>query len=188
MPLPDDLLGDIRARYEPEHVPQTFIETGTHRGDGVQCAIDAGFEAIHSVDIAPFCYGWASHRFADVRTQVHLYLGDSRAFLRRMIQGLNSQAVFWLDSHYCGGDGEMQGRDDEFNVPAPLRDELKIIAAHRIKRHIVLVDDMRMMGQDVFPSQDDVMAGLRAINPDYTFTRTDSRDFPDDILIAEVPS
>lgn len=165
-----------------------FIETGTHRGDGVQLALNAGFKEVYTVDIAPFCYGWASHRFKMSRDKVHLFLGDSREFMQRMVRERKARAVFWLDAHWCGGDGEMDGRDVAFDTPAPLLEELAILASRRALRHdhILLIDDVRMMGTDVFPPLDEVLAAVHAVNPEYQITYADS-EFPGDIIVATPP-
>lgn len=186
MPLPDGFLKQFQR--------PVFIETGTHRGDGVQAAVEAGFERIYSADISLFNYGWCCHRFHDNRGLVDLYWGDSRDLLVQLLvstQSVMSWSVFWLDAHWCGETGELEGRGykDEYAAPidahGPLLDELKIIGQHPVKTHTILIDDVRMMGTEHFPdSLEDVLQALRTINPEYRIEYADSRDFKDDILIA----
>lgn len=179
MPLPS-------VEFLEQFAPGTFIETGSHRGDGIDIALRAGFEAIYSVDISPFCYGWCSHRFRYCRTKVHLYLGDSRDFLHNVLSFLTTPAVFWLDAHWCGGDGEIKGADSVYEVRAPLLEELDIIRTHDICTHTILIDDIRMFGTDL-PTRREVLGRLRRINRNYRINHVDSRDFPSDILVATAP-
>lgn len=182
--MPDDLL----PRFVDD--ADIFVETGTHRGDAIQAALDAGYHKIYSVDAAAFCYGWASHRFKDLNTQVHLEFGDSRPFMVKMARERLSPCVFWLDAHWCGGDGEMDGYDAELNQPAPLLDELRILADATTRTHVLLIDDVRMMRQQdpVFPELAHVIGAVLDINPDYQLSYADSPVAPGDILIAQVPS
>ena len=158
---------------------KAFIETGTHRGDGVQAALDANcFKVIYSVELLPYGQGWCAHRFWDLRDRVWLFGGDSREFLKQILPKITSPCTFWLDAHCCEGDVEDYKK-------APLMGELKQIYEHSINTHIILIDDVRIMGTphlDV--SLDRVTRALRAINNDYIIDRIDSVDFPDDILVA----
>lgn len=155
-----------------------FIETGTHMGDGVQEALDAGFTCIHTVDISPFCFGYCTARFEGLRDKVNLFNGDSRQFMRRTLAHLTTQATFWLDAHFCGGDG---GNKSD----VPLMKELSLLSRHPIRNHVILIDDVRLMGtEDLTPNLVAVSLMLRNINPGYQIRFVDSRDFCNDILVA----
>lgn len=157
-----------------------FIETGTLRGEGVQAALDAGFECIYSVDISPYCHGWCEHRFWEHRTKVYLYGMDSREFLKWLMPRVTTRCTFWLDAHFCQSEG---GQVDD----VPLLEELKIIFNHQIENHTILIDDVRLMGTAELPvSFRKVENALRRINRNYTITRIDSPEFRDDILVAEI--
>ena len=54
----------------------TFIETGTFNGGGVQVALDSGFKYVHSIEVSPEYYKIATERFYNTMN-VDLYLGDS---------------------------------------------------------------------------------------------------------------
>lgn len=180
MPLAEGLLEDFRTAV--------FVETGSHRGDGIQRALDAGYEAIYSVEISPFAYGWCSHRFQDNRDRVHLVLGDSRAFIAGLItRTITSRTTFWLDAHHCGGNAEMDGADGGAPGDHPLLEELRLIGQSHIRNHHLLIDDIRMFGSAGWPRIEDVHEAIFAINPDYRLSARDSQDFKTDVLIARAP-
>lgn len=181
MPLTVPLL----KKYKGVH--SLFVETGTHRGDGVGIGLQCGFERSYSCDNSTFAYGWASHRFRNRNHRVHLALMESPDFLRWLFANVRNQSfIFFLDAHWCGGNGEMDGHDFDLLASAPLLDELDVIAESGIKTHTILVDDVRMFGQDVFPTHEDVLKGLRRINPDYLISYEDC-EFPGDVLVAHAP-
>ena len=168
---------------------KVFIETGTHRGDGLAVAMRAPFEEYYSVELAPFAYGWCNHRFRKHRAYVHLHQGHSVPFLEQVLLPSTSiwgPIVFWLDAHWCGGDGEMEGRDNDLHQGPPLLDELRVIAQHRNKRHAILIDDVRNFGTEL-PTEESVRELLYAINPEYLITYADGVQ-PNDVLVALPPS
>lgn len=181
MPLPDGMLREFAG--------PVFIETGSHRGDGIAQALQAGYESIYSCDVSPFAYGWCCHRFRRRRSRVNLFLMDSREFLRYVRSWLTTSATFWLDAHWCGGDGEMDGKDQALAAQGrPLLDELDLLVGAHVTTHTLLIDDVRMMGQDDhFPTQAEVLDRVYAINSDYRVDYLDGRDHPSDILVARVP-
>lgn len=184
MPLPPGLLKDLRGDR------RVFLETGMHRGDGIQRALDAGFERIYSCDRSAFALGWCSHRFLEKRDMVNLHLQDSREFLREMknIVGTDS-AVIWLDAHYCGGNGEVVGwggiDDAGHEEDHPILQEIRILRTYETRSNMVLVDDVRMMGQGGWPQLDDVRGELSGLNPDYQLWYADGLEHAHDILIAD---
>lgn len=190
MPMPQGFL--------KQYTKQIFVETGFHRGDGIQNALDAGFTCIYSCDVSEFAYGWCSHRFDGMNKVVHLVLQDSRAFLRNRIGAplpeegfkfrtdLGEPVVFWLDAHWCGGNGEVGGKDGGAESDHPLLEELAIIGAHPIRQHTILIDDVRQCGKEVgWPTLSEVEKALEAINPEYDISFEDGAEFPRDILVAQ---
>lgn len=157
-----------------------FVETGSHHGDGIQAALDAGFKCIHSVDISPFDFGWCSHRFEKFQTKVHLNLGDSRTFLRDLLPTVTTRCTFWLDAHECGT-GATEFED------CPLLEELQIIFKHPPleprQYHTILIDDVRLFGVEL-PAEDEIRKALLNINPHYKLGYVNSAEFDDDILVA----
>lgn len=153
---------------------QILIETGTWHGDGVQAALDAGFEHVHSIELSPSLYRQARQRFmSDAR--VDIYLGLSTGWLPMILDHVHTPVTFWLDAHYSAGD---TARGPEMT---PLLGELDIIAEHEIKEHTILIDDVRLFGTDFADVQlADVEQALTRINPAYRIQHDG------DILVAQV--
>lgn len=172
MPLSVELLQQYPA--------SVFFETGTHHGDGVQCALEAGFELIYSVENDPVSYGFCVHRFQGQRSRVCLELGDSRPFLARVLPSITVQTTFWLDAHSC--EEPLPGGNDD-----PLLQELALIAEHPLKTHNILIDDIRNLGTPRLKATlEEVQQALVRINPAYRVQLFHSPDFPFDILAASL--
>lgn len=141
-----------------------FIETGTHKGDGVKLALDAGFKTIHSIELGDNLFSRCCYRFRGVNN-VRLHLGDSADVLPIILEAINQPITFWLDGHYSGGDTAL-GKQN-----TPLLQELRAIAGHHIKTHTILIDDLRGWYKDTqgFDTLD-LMKMILDINPDYKFT------------------
>lgn len=187
--MPDGFLGP--------YVKQIFVETGFHRGDGIHNALEAGFTCIYSCDVSEFAYGWCCHRFRGMNRVVHLVLEDSRTFLRKRIGSpslgedtkfvtdLGEPVVFWLDAHWCGGNGEVGGTDGGMEEDHPLLEELAIIGSHPIRQHTILIDDVRQFGRESsWPTLEEVEKAIYAVNPAYDIRFEDGEEFPNDILVA----
>jgi hypothetical protein len=96
-----------------------------------------------------------------------------------LLPGVTTRCTFWLDAHECGS-GAGDAKD------CPLLEELSLIAMHEIKEHTILIDDVRLFGTDSFPSVDQVIGIIKAINPVYKIIYVNSSDFIEDILVAKV--
>jgi len=156
---------------------QVFIETGSHRGDGIQAALDAGFKCVYSTEINPIDFGWCSCRFEKFGTKVHLFNSDSRQFLRDLLPQVTTRCTFWLDAHACGsGGGDVED--------CPLLEELALIAMHEIKEHTILIDDVRLFGSEL-PTLGEVKAALFNIRSPHDISFVNSSDYIDDILVAK---
>lgn len=143
-------------KYKSNH--NILFETGTHRGDGVKNALEAGFNKIISVEILPELYEECVNRFSkEIKEgKVHLFLGDSNSKMEEMLQLIDQPAVFFLDGHFNNGD--------------PLWGELEIIKKHSIKEHTIIVDDI----PNYFGTGTTVKEKLLEINPNYIFEYEDS--------------
>ncbi len=107
-----------------------IVETGTYRGESTTFFASAGCP-VYSNDVNPRYFGYAQARLWS-RRNVHFCLGDSRQFLRRLIQDptvSKERVFFYLDAHW---------HDD-----LPLREEVDLIFRHWTKP-LVMVDDFQV--------------------------------------------
>jgi glycosyltransferase involved in cell wall biosynthesis len=111
---------------------RVFVETGTSRGDTTVAVADL-FERCYTIELsAEFC-ACARKRFTPF-PHVTCIEGESSAELPKVLQNIDEPVLFWLDAHATGSHAADAGFD-------PLFKELDAIYAHRIKRHVILVDD-----------------------------------------------
>lgn len=162
------------------HLKRVFVETGSIQGDGVQKALDAGFEEVYSIELAPHLYEHCCERFKN-NPHVHLFLGDSSEGLKVILKKINEPVTFWLDGHYSWGE-TARGESN-----TPLLKELEIIANQPIKTHTILIDDVRCFGTTEFDDIDKntIVKKLLAINSHYTLSYEDGYQ-KNDVLVAEV--
>jgi predicted O-methyltransferase YrrM len=137
---------------------QAAVETGTYRGTTTLfLARELAGKPVHSVEIDP-----RFHHYARLRTrgqrEVHLELGDSRDFLRRLARDPASprtDVLFYLDAHAPGN--------------APLREELELIGRGWVEP-VILIDDFEVPGDPGYGFNDGLdrtilPAELRAFYP-----------------------
>ena len=139
---------------------QTYIETGTHLGGGIKWALNY-FEEVHSIEISERFYHPCVEKFKN-NSKVHIHLGDSRIILSQILKQINKPCFIFLDAH---GDINDQG-------PNPLYNELETIKNHSIKNHVIVIDDLRRIGDPSDPcwskiSRDEVKLQLQLINENY---------------------
>ena len=163
------------------HPNPTFIETGSYLGDGIQAALTAGFQRVHSIELSPKYHAISTKRFAaDPRVTVHL--GDSSTTLRSLLPTIETPITFWLDGHWSEGDTALGQKS------CPLMEELDAIAAHPIKNHTILIDDLRCWKSDyemIKFGVEDIRKKLLTLNPNFQLTTEDSPIHPKDILVAK---
>lgn len=157
-----------------------FVETGTYKGDGVQKALDAGFETVHSMELHFPLYHRAMVRFGN-NPNVKIWYGDTSKHFAGMIASLNQPTTFWLDSHVSGSDS---GYNPE--CPHPLMKELEIVARHPVAGHTILMDDRRFFENDWGMPEGKIRELIRGINPEYQFCYEDGYQ-KDDIMVAYLP-
>lgn len=142
-----------------------FVETGTFRGDTAAWALDH-FRQVYSIELSRELHEKCRERFAR-EDRVTLLQGDSAAVLGELLPKIDGRCFFWLDAHFSSGEtacGE---------VSVPLIEELEIIAGHRRKDHIIVIDDCRLFGWKSDDGREDwqsvtrdrVENALRRINP-----------------------
>ncbi len=152
---------------------KVFIETGTFTGDGIQRALDAGFEKVYSCDINNEYVENAKIKYENKNVVVENL--ESKLFLEKVLSKIDERVVIFLDAHSMPHDmyDEQRGFGSdtvkEGLGPCPLLNELEIIKNHHIKNHIILIDDFQCFNTWMFEDLefDDVNDFLLSINPKY---------------------
>ncbi|MGE5438078.1 MAG: hypothetical protein ACM3O3_12770 [Syntrophothermus sp.] len=163
---------------------KVFIETGSYKGDGIEKALEAGFDKIISIEITPEYYELCVEKFKD-NENVKIYLGDSVKLLSDILNDINEPVVLWLDAHYTEPT-TLYG-----DKMCPVLDEINIIKEHAKKYNdIILIDDMRCWTEDNFNYQnylfnnDDIKNKLKEIDLNVELS-LDYGCIPDDVLVAK---
>ncbi len=156
-----------------------FIETGTYLGYTTQVAAELGFKKIYTIELAKNYYDISKAKLS-VFPQIECIFGDSQVELSKILDRLNEKAVFWLDGHFSGGD---TGRGID---AVPLYKELEIIQTHHIKNHVLLIDDIRLLGNEWRTlSLDGIKERCLAINKDYKFTFENGHVHNDILVVCQ---
>ena len=133
-----------------ENSIKIFFETGTYLGNTVFEVKDF-FEEVYSVELSEQLSKLARKRFAG-DTHVRILNEDSSTALHAFIKILEQPALFWLDAHYSAGI-TAKGK-----VQTPVRDELRSILSHPLKRHFILIDDVKdFNGENDYPTVAEIL-------------------------------
>ena len=144
-----------------------FVETGTHIGNGVQYALDAGFDNILSCEFMENRHQECMERFKD-NDNVGLWAGTSLDCIPEMLNQVDGKACFWLDAHSEGGG-------------VPTFEELDFIKDHPIKNHTIIIDDIPVY----FGGKEKKLeAKIKSINEDYVIEYYKSINPEDDYILA----
>lgn len=162
-----------------KHKTPVFVETGSYLGDGIQQALDAGFEKVISIELSDKYFNICKRRFAG-DDRVTLVQGDSAFVLGDVLASIQSRVTFWLDGHWSAGDTARGVHT------IPLLQELRAIGSHAVKTHIILIDDMRCW-KTFNPvhgfEEKDIFKELEALGA-HKFEFLDSPHAKNDILVA----
>ncbi|MES2428232.1 MAG: hypothetical protein V4560_14730 [Bacteroidota bacterium] len=147
----------------------TFIETGTAAGDGVQRALDAGFESIVSIEAATMWYDQCKSRFKST-PGIDIVFGKSTVMLPGMLAAFVGPLVIFLDAHPAGvlsaGHSDwIADPNGEWAQDNIIQAELRIILTHR-PDHIIIIDDVNGMTDGCAEKYMDLCL---AANPNYRF-------------------
>lgn len=158
-----------------------FVESGSYTGGGINMAGHAGFEIIHSVELAFHHYQDCCRLFS-CYPNIYLYHGNSADVFPSILEKIDAPATFWLDGHYSAGT-TAKGPSN-----TPILAELESIKRHPIKTHTILIDDIRQCGTIDFDfvTLSDLVSILFEINPDYRISFEDGY-CPNDVLVAKIP-
>jgi len=128
---PSELILRLKDVYHIED----FIETGTYRGDTSLWAA-SHFHRVHTIEYSKEIYEDTVTKLGNTKKITFLF-GDSRLVLQQIILQLKNSALFWIDSHWSGGN--TYGINDE----CPLIEEISIINNSE-HQHFLFIDDARL--------------------------------------------
>jgi hypothetical protein len=120
--------------YARRYGLRILVETGTYYGEMV-AAMRRRFNEIYSVEFDSALARRAQKKFSRW-PHVHILEGDSQRVVPELLQSLDHPALFWLDAGYYGWAG-LQGDKQR------LTSELEAVLGHRVKDHVILMDDAR---------------------------------------------
>ena len=158
-----------------------FFETGTANGDCVRLALEMNFERIFSIELDQELQNENLTKYKNEIKEgtVNLITGDSLVELDNVINSLDKPTTFWLDAHVDFGPKGIKR--------CPLYEELNSIGKSSIKKHTILIDDVRMFGtwwgEGIFINE--LKSKILKINTEYKFVFENGFE-PNDILVAYI--
>jgi hypothetical protein len=137
---------DILKDYPNE----VFVETGTHKGDGVQMALDCGFKYVYSFEASKELFDICKKRFLHL-PNVFIYNLDSRVGLREVIPFVPGPVTYWLDAHPCGDAYFEDGKGGYNTIPTHQGKSSIIMELEQIQRvpnmsKVIMIDDWTIFG------------------------------------------
>lgn len=171
-----------------------FVETGCANGDGVQRALNAGFETIVSIEASAEWFMKATERFANEQAvdsqRVLIEYGKSTDKLQKVIDYFTTRIVFYLDAHSSGdtsfGHKECIAGEPEFQQDSIIKQELNIILSN-YNKHIICIDDVNGLADG---HAEEYMEQCLQANADYKFKFYDEQldpkgtQYKEKILVA----
>jgi hypothetical protein len=156
-PSPDEIKRGIIKGYAEKFKLKIFVETGTYLGGTVDFLKDQ-FEKIVTVELDKNLYSKAVEKFRNY-SHITLLQGDSGVLMESIVENYHEPVLFFLDGHYSGG------VTAKGNVDTPIMQELKVILNHKVKNHVILIDDARcFIGENGYPIIKDIQSLLQKQN------------------------
>jgi hypothetical protein len=173
MPFTNDLF---------QYVTAVFLETGTYQGDTLErIRQQTNVPRIFSIELSDVFYANCQKRFQN-EPRVSIIHGNSKTDLYDVIRDIDEPITFWLDGHWSGVADV--GCDPE--VMCPILQELEQISRHPIKSHVLMIDDMQLMGNHFPVEKEDIIAAVYKINPNYTIKMFHDTIYENNVLVAIV--
>lgn len=145
IPSPPIYKERVVSKYRKMFGTSILFESGTFKGDMVYACRNQ-FKRIISVELSTYYFKNAVELFKDYK-HIELIFGDSGEEIKRIIKTIKEPTLFWLDGHFVG-EGTAKGK-----LNTPIVKELKAILNHKIKSHVILIDDAGYFnGKDDYPS------------------------------------
>lgn len=138
-----------------------LVESGTFKGDMVY-GVRNGFKKIITIELSDYFFKKATVRLKNFKN-IRIIKGDSGRKIKQILKFVKGPAVFWLDGHYSGG---ITSRG---KLNTPIVQELQAIFSHKIKSHVILIDDARCFnGKNDYPKINQLKKLIPARSPTYS--------------------
>lgn len=162
VPPPHTVKQRIVSSYASAFGAVIFIETGTYFGD-MDYAVKDQFNAIVSIELSQALWRRAVSRFR-AYPHIQIRLGSSGEILPDVLKDISSNCLFWLDGHYSGG------ITAKGSTETPVVKEVMTILGHKIKNHVILIDDARCFdGMGDYPTLEELRELIALNRPDCEF-------------------
>lgn len=148
-PPPHFIKQRIIKQYGRKYSLKSFIETGTNEGDTIIAVKDI-FKKIYSIELDKQLFNKAKNKFQS-NININIFNGDSSTILPVLLEKIDEPVLFWLDGHYSGG------VTAKGILNTPIYMELNSIFNHKVKNHVILIDDARLfIGKDDYPKLEEI--------------------------------
>lgn len=135
MPIPNNILNKIKD----QHNINVYFETGLARGRGVEAALNANFNKIYSIEIYE---RWINEGIKKYDPSIVKLIHSDSQSMYEHIKEIDERILFFLDAH--NDHSNMDGENS--NTDCPIEQELNAIKKHHINNHIIVVDDLHVIG------------------------------------------
>jgi hypothetical protein len=125
------------------------------------------FKTLQSIELSHEHYLSAKNRLSNYMS-IQIHEGDSAIVLPLLLKDLKYRALFWLDGHYSAGN-TARGM-----LETPISNEVQAILEHRVKGHVILIDDARNFdGSHDYPDLSDLRSSVMSKYPQAKFEVAD---------------
>jgi hypothetical protein len=167
LPPPGVVKRRILAAYATAFNPRTFIETGTYLGQTTYAMKDY-FQSIYSIELNEHFANKAKHRFR-AHSHMQILQGDSGQRLPELLGKISETCLFWLDGHYGHYSGTAVAA--KADLETPVMNEVRAILNHKVKDHVILIDDARCFdGTHDYPTMSELRALIESNRPNYDYS------------------
>ncbi|MCX6786451.1 MAG: hypothetical protein NTU85_01350 [Candidatus Kaiserbacteria bacterium] len=162
VPPPYEVKRATIEAYAKKFSTDIFIETGTYMGETID-ALKNTFKKLISIELGKELFEKATNKFK-MYSHITILNGDSAHVLHSVLAPINETILFWLDGHYSGG---ITAKGD---LNTPIVKELQLILNHKIKNHVILIDDARcFIGENDYPTIGELFSFILKITDDFSF-------------------
>lgn len=162
IPPPHLIKEETVKEYAYKFSIDILVETGTYLGVMIN-SVKGFFSEIYSIELDRNLYLKAKKLFRKY-DNMHILQGNSSKILPKLLDKIEKPCLFWLDAHYSGGITAKE------NLYTPIIAELKSIFSHKIKDHVILIDDARCFtGSEDYPTIRVLKEFVMKNRPDYLF-------------------